>query len=341
MLMGHLPSSETGPVAVLGAGSWGMALAILIARNNHEVTLWGHDSAHINQLARERANHQFLPGHSFPETLTVTDEIHHLGDLSQFLIVVPSHAFRSLCERIEGLPSTKAEKVVAWGTKGFEPGSGKLLGEVAVESFGGGTRLAAISGPSFAAEVAAGLPTALTVAAKSDAVGGQVANWLHSDRMRVYTNPDLTGVQLGGAIKNVMAIATGISDGLGFGANARAALVTRGLAELKRLGEALGGRSETFMGLTGMGDLILTCTDDQSRNRRLGLGLGQGASLESTLSHLGQEVEGVNTAQELKRLNASLMLSIPIIDQVYEVLFNGRPPIEAVDALLSRELRSE
>ena len=341
MSMGSQPGSRKEPVAVLGAGSWGTALAILIARNNLEVKLWGHDSAHIDQLARDRANHRFLPGFSFPKNLTLTDEIGNLGGLSQFLIVVPSHAFRGLCEQIEELSSNRAGKVVAWGTKGFEPGSGKLLGEVAVEVCGDDAQLAAVSGPSFAAEVAAGLPTALTVAATSEVVSSQVANWLHSDRMRVYTNPDLTGVQLGGAIKNVMAIATGISDGLGFGANARAALVTRGLAELKRLGEALGGRSETFMGLTGMGDLILTCTDDQSRNRRLGLGLGRGESLETILTNLGQEVEGINTARELKRLNESLKVSMPIIDQVYRVLFADCPPIEAVDALLSRELRSE
>lgn len=327
-------------VAVLGAGSWGTALAVLLARNGYRVCLWGHDAEALERLARERENRRYLPDIVLPESIeTVVD----LGELCKahhhFLLAVPSHAFRAAVQGLK--PSLQKKAIVSWGTKGLEPGSGKLLHEVAREVLGDGVGYAVISGPSFASEVARNLPTALTVAAEDDATATVVAEWLRNERMRVYTSTDVAGVELGGAIKNVMAIAAGISDGLGFGANARAALITRGLAELARLGVAMGGTRETFMGLAGAGDLILTCTDDLSRNRRVGLGLGRGTELSAVLTDLGQEAEGVATARELFNLAKRLQVEMPITEQVYRVLYEGRSPQRAVEALLRREPRPE
>jgi len=328
------------PVAVLGAGSWGTALAMLIARNGRETYLWGQDAARMANMAHERENVRYLPGIPFPPQLHIRED---LGELlsasSRFLVAVPSHAFRSLMKHLQ--PGITEGSTLAWATKGLEPGSGKLLGQVAVEELGEAVSRAVVSGPTFAKEVANNLPTALTVAADRQEVADEVADWLHSDRVRVYTSDDLNGVQLGGAIKNVLAVAAGISDGLGFGANARAALITRGLAELTRLGVAMGGKAETFMGLTGAGDLILTCTDDQSRNRRVGIGLGQGRSLGEILGALGQEAEGVATSRELYQLARSLDVDMPITEQVYRVIHENLSPQEAVEALLSRDSKPE
>lgn len=333
--------SQVGPaIAVLGAGSWGTALAVLLAHNGYRVCLWGHDAGMQARLARERENKQYLPGIALPEPVeTVAD----LGKLAKahkhLLLAVPSHAFRAV---LQGLGRhIREEAIVAWGTKGLEPATGKLLHEVVHEVLGEGLGRAVISGPSFASEVARNLPTALTVAAEANATAVTVAEWLRNERMRVYTSTDVAGVELGGAIKNVMAIAAGISDGLGFGANARAALITRGLAELARLGVAMGGARETFMGLAGAGDLILTCTDNLSRNRRVGLGLGQGRELSAVLADLGQEAEGVATARELYNLAKRLHVEMPITEQVYRVLYEGRSPQRAVETLLRREPRAE
>jgi glycerol-3-phosphate dehydrogenase (NAD(P)+) len=327
-------------VTVLGAGSWGTALAVLLAHNGYRVCLWGHNAEALARLARERENRQYLPGIVLPETVeTIAD----LGELSRehdhFLVAVPSHAFRAVLRGLK--PHVGKKAMVAWGTKGFEPGTGKLLHEVAREVLGDGAGYAVVSGPSFASEVARNLPTALTVAAEDNATATIVAEWLRNERMRVYTSADVAGVELGGAIKNVMAIAAGISDGLGFGANARAALITRGLAELARLGVAMGGTRETFMGLAGAGDLILSCTDDLSRNRRVGLGLGHGRELSAVLADLGQEAEGVATVRELFNLAKRLQVEMPITEQVYRVLYEGRSPQRAVEALLRREPRAE
>ena len=327
-------------IAVLGAGSWGTALGILLARNGFPTRIWGHDPAHVRALQQARENKQFLPGVTFPEKLDVAADL--AGATSQtpeYLVAVPSHAFRAVLEALASEQPHAARLV--WATKGFEPGSGKLLSEVSREIFGDETALAVVSGPTFAREVAENLPSALTVAAADAATAELVADWLRNERMRVYTSLDLAGVQLGGAIKNVMAIAAGISDGLGFGANARAALITRGLAELTRLGAAMGGRKETFMGLTGAGDLILTCTDDTSRNRRVGLGLGRGKRLASVLSEIGQEAEGVATARELYKLAQRLDVDMPITQQVYKVLYENVSPQAAVEALLKRDPRPE
>ncbi|MFV1998109.1 MAG: NAD(P)H-dependent glycerol-3-phosphate dehydrogenase [Acidiferrobacterales bacterium] len=333
-------SDPAKKVAVLGAGSWGTALAILLARNGFEINLWGHDPAHMARLAHERENANYLPGISFPDNLSIQENLIELAhEVRCFLVVVPSHAFRATLQAIQ--PAIKSDTCIAWATKGLETGTHKLLSQVLGEVLGDTVRGAVVSGPTFAREVADNLPTGLTVASASEAVAEDVAGWFRNDRVRVYTNSDVVGVQLGGAIKNVIAIAAGISDGLGFGANARVALITRGLAELTRLGVAMGGHPETFMGLAGVGDLILTCTDDQSRNRRVGIGLGRGRKLPEILGGLGQEAEGVTSARELLALAAELGVDLPITEQTARVLAGECTPVEAVEALLSREPRTE
>lgn len=335
-----MSSAKKHTIAVLGAGSWGTALAMLLARNGHTALLWGNDAARQARLEHERQNSVYLPGIPFPANLHVRDALAEVAkSSSRFLVAVPSHAFHATLAALK--PLLSAGTVLAWATKGLEPGSGKLLSQVAQEVLDDERPRAVISGPTFAREVALGLPTALAVASESESVAEEVASWLRNDRVRVYTSSDVAGVQLGGAIKNVMAIAAGISDGLGFGANARAALITRGLAELTRLGIAMGGQKETFMGLAGAGDLILTCTDDASRNRRVGLALGQGKKLPEILSGLGQEAEGVATARELYQLAKRSNVDMPITEQVYRVLYEDLPPQAAVEALLRREPRQE
>ena len=333
-------TAQKNSILVLGAGSWGTGLAVLLARNGYPVHLWGHDAHAIESLRRDRCNQRYLPDTPFPENLTPISDLAAAANCSAFLIVVPSHAFRETLTHLKS--RLRQDAIVAWATKGLEPGSGKLLGDVARDVLAGtSTRLAVASGPTFAVEIARGLPAALTVAAETEQTANAVAAWLRNDRLRVYTSTDMAGVQLGGAIKNVMAIAAGISDGLGFGANARAALITRGLAELTRLGVALGGRPETFMGLAGAGDLILTCTDNTSRNRRVGLALGQGRSLAQALQDIGQEAEGVATAKVLRNLARRLGVEMPITEQVYRVIYEHCPPQEAVEALFEREPKNE
>jgi glycerol-3-phosphate dehydrogenase (NAD(P)+) len=331
---------ENKTVVVLGAGSWGTALALLLAHNHHTALLWGNDPSVQARLEKDRQNRNYLPEISFPANLRIAKSLAEAArSSSSFLMAVPSHAFRSTVTSLQSLISD--ESVLAWATKGLEPGSGKLLSRVASEVLGNRHSLAVVSGPTFAREVALDLPAALTVASEREAVAEEVASWMRNDRVRVYTSKDVAGVQLGGAIKNVMAIAAGISDGLGFGSNARAALITRGLAELTRLGVAMGGQKETFMGLAGAGDLILTCTDNTSRNRRVGLALGQGKRLPDILTELGQEAEGVATARELFQLAGKLKIDMPITTQVYRVLYETLSPQAAVEALLSREPKQE
>lgn len=325
-------------IAVMGAGAWGTALSILLGANGYTVLLWGADARRLERLAREGADVAGIPGVRLPSRVEPCPDFEMVARRARnFLIAVPSHAFRATLQR---LGSSATGAVVAWATKGLEPGTGKLLSDVAAETVGAAS-LAVLSGPTFAGEIARGLPAALTVGATDGAVAERVAGWLRNDRVRVYTSDDLRGVQLGGAIKNVMAIAAGISDGLGFGANARAALITRGLAELVRLGVAMGGKRETFMGLAGAGDLVLTCTDNASRNRRVGLGLGQGRSLKEVLAEIGQEAEGVATARELYRLAQRVQVEMPITEQVYRVLYENLSPHAAVEALLRRDPRPE
>jgi glycerol-3-phosphate dehydrogenase (NAD(P)+) len=280
-----------------------------------------------------------LPGIPFPASLRATwDLADAVQGANEVLVAVPSHAFRSVVGALAPLLPEAAS--LSWATKGFEPGTGQLLHQVAGELLD--TRdLAVISGPTFAGEVARGLPTAITVASTSDAHARRLANYLHSDYFRAYTSGDLIGVQAGGASKNVLAIAAGIADGLGFGANTRAALITRGLAEITRLGVALGGKARTFMGLAGLGDLALTCTDNQSRNRRMGLALARDMTVAEAREEIGQEVEGVQTAREVWTKARELGVDMPICEQTYLVLHEGLAPREAVHALLERRQKSE
>lgn len=332
--------SERLSVAVLGAGSWGTALAMLIAKNEYTVRLWDIDPEHVARMDADRENGRYLPGIPLPDKLSVHSDLAAATDgAAGLLLVVPSHAFRATVEKLAPL-LTGQSPLLAWGTKGLDRERSALLSDVASDLLPHAVR-AVVSGPSFAGEVARGLPTALTVAADTTEAAESVAGWLRGEHVRVYTNDDIAGVQLGGAIKNVMAVAAGISDGLGFGANARAALITRGLAEMNRLGVALGGKQQTFMGLTGVGDLVLTCTDNQSRNRRAGIGLGQGKPLEKVLEEIGQEVEGVKTVHELYAMARRLDVDMPITEQVYRVIYEGLSPDQAVVELLNREPKAE
>ncbi len=327
-------------IALLGAGSWGTALAILAARNGCHVLLWGHKPDQMEHLARQRENRRYLPGHAFPEPLAVTADLAEAAVFSPVLLVcVPSHAFQSTLEAIK--PYLPQDAKIAWATKGFNPNGGQLLHQIVADCFSEQTAVAILSGPSFAHEVAAGLPTAITVASGDAGFAGQLAGLLHNAHFRIYTSTDLIGVEVGGAVKNVLAIAAGIADGLGFGANTRAALITRGLSEIIRLGIKLGGRQETFMGLAGLGDLILTCTDNQSRNRRLGLALGKGQPLAQAIADIGQEIEGVVAARETRHLARQHGIDMPITEQTYQVLYQGLPPLAAVQNLLRRELKPE
>lgn len=333
-------SARKPVIAVLGAGSWGTALAVLIARNGYSTLLWGHDAARQAHLAHDRENPRYLPAVRFPDNLLIrADLLETVAEATHLLLVVPSHAFRATLEAVKSKLPVAA--IVAWATKGLEPATGRPLSLVAADVLGERQAIGLISGPTFAKEVAQGLPTAVTVAARDITTAEAIATWLRSDRVRVYTSLDLPGVELGGAIKNVLAIATGISDGLGLGANARAALITRGLAEMRRLIEAMGGKPETVMGLAGIGDLVLTCTDNQSRNRQVGLALGKGRKLQVTLAEIGQVAEGVATAREVRQLAQRLNVDMPITEQVYRVLFEALPPQTAVEALLKREVRQE
>lgn len=335
-----MASRADASFAVLGAGSWGTALALVLAHNGKDVALWGHDAVVMRAMQSQRCNPRYLTQHQFPANLHCHDDLASaLRGASDVLLAVPSSAFRAVLESARPHLVTRAR--VVWATKGLEQGSNKLLHDVAAQVLGAGHPLAVASGPTFAAEVAAGLPTAITVASESSECALHFARALHNKKFRAYTSDDVVGVELGGAIKNVLAIAAGIADGLGFGANTRAALITRGLAEMVRLGTTLGGRKETLTGLSGLGDLILSCTDNQSRNRRLGLALGQGQTIEQALAAIDQVVEGVQTAREVYELAKSCAVDMPITAQVYAVLYEGRAPRDAVRELLEREQKAE
>ena len=327
-------------IGVFGAGSWGTALAMLLAGNGHAVSLWTHRPARAAELARARQNARYLPGLKFPESLSISADPEAIcSDNEILLIVVPSHVFRQTLTTIK--PFLQARHKLAWATKGLEPGSRKLLHQQVREELGDNLPTAVISGPTFAREVAQKLPGAVTVASPDPDFAREMAEALHNNCFRAYTGSDVVGVEVGGAVKNVMAIAAGAADGLGFGANARAALIARGLAEITRLGVALGARAETFTGLTGLGDLVLTCTDDQSRNRRLGLAVGRGRDIHQTMEEIGQVVEGFNTAREVHALAQSLAVDMPITEQICRVLHHGLAPRDAVRALMERAIRDE
>ena len=327
------------PVAVLGAGSWGSALALHLSRKRVPVRLWARDPGHVEAMVRERRNRPYLPEHPLPASLAVSASLEEaLAGDALILLAVPSDAFEDVVRRLGGLASPDPYLLCA--TKGLDPASGRFLFEVAKDILPRAS-VALLSGPTFAAEVAAGLPAAATIASADARLARGLAARFHSPRFRVYASTDRVGVGIGGAVKNVLAIAAGIADGLGFGANARAALITRGLAELSRLGRALGGRPETLMGLSGLGDLVLTCTGDQSRNRRFGLLLAAGRGAAEAQRAIGQAVEGVRTAAQARSLAARMEVDMPIVDAVARVLAEEQSPEAAVEALLAREARPE
>jgi glycerol-3-phosphate dehydrogenase (NAD(P)+) len=332
--------SDPLTIAVLGAGSWGTALAAQLARNGHATTLWGRDAGQVEAMASSHCNTRYLPGIELPSQLTFSSEIEScIRSAELILAVVPSHAFPELLAAIS--PHCSNARGVAWATKGFELGSGRFLHEVAAGALPARMPLAVVTGPSFAKEVAQGLPTAVTVHSEEGGFARLVAESLHGSNFRAYTGSDMLGAELGGAMKNVLAVATGIADGMQLGLNARAGLITRGLNEMLRLNAALGGRTETLMGLAGLGDLVLTCTGDLSRNRRLGLALGRGESLDQAVKAIGQAVESIQTADEVMRLAARAGLELPISSLVTRVLHQEITPQEGLRLLLSREQKPE
>jgi glycerol-3-phosphate dehydrogenase (NAD(P)+) len=327
-------------IAVLGAGSWGTALAALIARHGHRTVLWGRDAQAVAAIDATHENARYLPGIALPASLRATHDLRDaLRHCDLVLVVVPSHAFAETLRALA--PHRPAHAGVSWATKGFEPGSGRFLHEVANEVLGDGVPLAVVTGPSFAKEVAQGLPTALTVHGADPDFAQMVADALHGPAFRAYTGDDMLGAELGGAMKNVLAVATGVADGMQLGLNARAGMITRGLNEMLRLNAAIGGKAETLMGLAGLGDLVLTCTGDLSRNRRLGLALGRGQSLEDAVREIGQVVESIQTADEVIRQADRHDIELPISSAVRAVLHGEITPAEGLQRLLSRDQKPE
>ena len=333
-------SSPAVKVAVLGAGSWGTALASLIARHGHPTILWGRDAAVAEAIDQRHENPRYLPGIPLPDALRATTDLASaVREADLVLVVVPSHAFTQTLQALA--PLRPAHAGVAWAAKGFEPGSGRFLHEVAADVLGADVPLAVVTGPSFAKEVTLGLPTAVTVQGEDAAFVQQVADVLHGPEFRAYTGSDMRGAELGGAMKNVLAVATGVADGMELGLNARTGLITRGLNEMLRLNAAIGGRPETLMGLAGLGDLVLTCTGDLSRNRRLGLALGRGKSVDEAVREIGQVVESVQTADEVMRLADRYGLELPIASNVRDVLHGDITPAEGLARLMARERKAE
>jgi glycerol-3-phosphate dehydrogenase (NAD(P)+) len=334
-----MPNPRAEPMTVIGAGSWGTALAIQMAREGHSTRLWGRDGLQLEAMRRARRNERYLPDAAFPAALLVAHDLAQaLKGARDALIAVPSHAFRATLENIK--PHLGRDTRVAWATKGFEIETGLLPHQVVSEVLGL-TPGAVLSGPTFAKEVGAGLPTAMTVASHDESFAKELALCLSGPNFRAYTQSDIMGVEVGGAVKNVIAIGSGIADGMGYGANTRVALIARGLAEMMRLGVKLGAARETFMGLAGLGDLVLTCTDDQSRNRRFGIALGRGQSLSQAQSEIQQVVEGLPAARAVCAVARRLGVEMPICQEIYRVMHEGRPVRDAVQALMGREVRSE
>ncbi|MGC3981502.1 MAG: NAD(P)H-dependent glycerol-3-phosphate dehydrogenase [Steroidobacteraceae bacterium] len=328
------------PITVVGAGSWGTALAIQFARTGRPTRLWGRDRAQLADMQGARRNARYLPDAVFPDNLQIeADLAAALQGCSEVLVSAPSHAFRSLLEQLR--PLMQPGMRLAWATKGFELSSGKLPHQVAAEVLGTAMPLAVLSGPTFAREVGAGLPTAMTVAASDADFAMALARSISGHNFRAYTSTDMVGVEVGGAVKNVLAIGAAISDGLGFGANTRIALITRGLVEMTRLGLALGAQRETFMGLAGLGDLVLTCTDNQSRNRRFGLAFAAGKNAVEAQQEIGQVVEGYAASRAVMDVATHHQVDMPICRQVFRMLHEGISPQTAVKELMSREIKAE
>lgn len=326
-------------IGVLAAGAWGTALAANWAQR-HNVRIWAREPEVVASINRDHINHQFLPNIALPSELKATGELADLYSSDVLILATPVAALRATLQALKALYGTRPVPPLVWVCKGFEPKTGLLPHQVVREELGD-VAAAALSGPSFAQEVARHMPTAVTLGSRDLALAEQLADWLHTPNLRLYASGDVVGVEVGGAVKNVLAIATGICDGLSLGHNARAALMTRGIAEIGRLCERLGGHRETLMGLSGLGDLILTCTGDLSRNRQVGLALGQGKTLEETLAALGHVAEGVGTAREVARLSNELQVEMPIARAVAAVIAGELKAQDAVAQLMSRAQRAE
>lgn len=325
-------------ITVIGAGAWGTALAITFSVR-HQVTLWTREAEVVRVMREERENKRFFPGFPLPDVLELEADFGEaVGSAELLIVATPLAGFR---DSLRQLKESGQVKPLLWVCKGLEAETAQLPHQVVAEVLGEGALYGVLTGPSFAEEVARGMPTAVTLAANDAGFAQSTAIELHSPRLRIYANDDLPGAEIGGAVKNVMAIAAGICDGLGFGYNSRAALITRGLAEIARLGVALGGRPETFLGLAGMGDLVLTCTGDLSRNRQVGLALASGRKLPQILAELGHVAEGVSTAREVARLADRLGIDMPITQAVNAILHQDMPAAEAVTQLLSRDPKPE
>jgi glycerol-3-phosphate dehydrogenase (NAD(P)+) len=324
--------------AVIGAGSWGTALAMQMARNG-TTYLWGRNKQHLEDMMQTRSNEAYLPGVIFPENLIIEANLEAAIQSSDAVLVVsPSHAFAEILVKVKPY---LGHRPLAWASKGFEPGTGRFLHEVAEEILDKNTPIALITGPSFAKDVADNKPTLVTVATSDSQFADAVAHALHNEKFRVYISSDIIGAELGGAVKNVLALATGICDGMGLGDNTRAAILTRGMAEMMRLGKAMNCQPETLMGLSGLGDLVLTCTGDLSRNRRMGLALGRGQTIKQAKAEIGQVVEGIGTADEVMRLAKKYKVDMPISEHVWKVVNGKMSPQEAVKELMSRGPRQE
>ncbi|HTP65876.1 MAG TPA: NAD(P)H-dependent glycerol-3-phosphate dehydrogenase [Geobacteraceae bacterium] len=329
-------------IGVIGAGSWGTALADLLAKKGHHVTLWAYEPEVAREMAENRMNSLFLPGITLSPKLHFTSSLHEAAqDKEIFLFVVPSQVVRGVIEAI--LPFLPKQAIIVSASKGVELETLKLVSQIYEELLPDDLfrNFAALSGPTFAREVAREMPSAVVAAAADARIAGHVQKTFTTGYFRVYTNNDVTGVELGGAIKNVIAIAAGISDGLGFGHNTRAALITRGLAEMTRLGLAMGARSSTFAGLAGMGDLVLTCTGDLSRNRSVGIKLGQGMKLGEILAEMRMVAEGVKTTESARNLARRLNVEMPITEKTFQVLYHDKPAREGVMELMTRDLKAE
>ncbi len=332
--------SDKTQIAVFGAGSWGTALAIQLDRlPGNDVVLWGHNPVAIDKIKADKANNKFLPDIPLSPTLRLTSDLEEAcANIDYALIVIPSYAFVDFCSQLK--PYIPSYVPIFWATKGFDLTTGKLLHET-IERVFPDNAYGVVSGPTFALEVAQGLPTSITCAGNHKRATENFARCLHFENFRCYLSDDVIGVEVGGALKNILAIAVGITDGLGLGANTRAALMTRGLSEVMQYGLSVGGRAETFMGLAGLGDLVLTCTDDLSRNRRFGLLVGQGLSLQQAEIEVGQTVEGVRAASALDKLIKAKALDLPIMQKACDVLLRGKAPMQALKELQERSIRSE
>ncbi len=331
---------ESKTITVLGAGSWGTALAMVLARLGHQVRLWGRDRAIMTHMSDTGRNDRYLPGIVLPETITYFYDLSQsLKDTDDILVVVPTHVFPTLLEEIAEVVIHRGR--LCWACKGLDPDTNNFLDQTVAKLCGPSVNTAILSGPSFAQEVAEALPTAVTLASESTEERARWASYFHYDYFRVYTSSDMVGVQLGGAVKNILAVATGVAEGLGFRQNTQAALITRGLAEMSRLGAALGAQTETLMGLSGVGDVILTCTGNGSRNRRFGIALGQGQTINEALASIGQVVESIHNVKQVWKMAQQHGVDMPITEQMHQVILKDLAPATAVKQLLAREQKEE